>query len=184
MNALKLLFLLVRSLFVARAALAAENLALRHQLVVLQRSVIKPRLRRRDRVFWVWLSRIWRNWRSVVVIVRPETVVRWHREGFRLYWRWRSRRRIVGRPKVEAEIQDLVRRMCRENSWGAPSRRTPPSLSPRCVRIPFVLLGRCPRRRSGQIAGRAPEKGTSARFSGSLVGSGPSSGWTLSPPDG
>jgi len=117
MDGLRLLFLVLRSLFVSRAALAVENLALRQQLAVLQRAERRPRLRRWDRVFWACLSRIWRNWRSVVVIVRPETVVRWHREGFKLYWRWRSRRRIVGRPKVEAEIRDLVRRMCRENPW-------------------------------------------------------------------
>jgi len=120
MDVLKLVFLVMRSLFVSRAALAAENLALRQQLAVLQRAARRPGLRRRDRVSWVWLSRIWRNWRSVVVIVRPETVVRWHRQGFRSYWGWRSRTRIVGRPTVEAEIRDLVRRMCRENSWGAP----------------------------------------------------------------
>jgi hypothetical protein len=81
MNALKLVLLLLRSLFVVRAALAAEDLALREQLALLQRSARRPRLRRRDRVFSVWLSRIWRNWRSVVLILRPETVVRWHREG-------------------------------------------------------------------------------------------------------
>ena len=121
MDVLKLVFLVMRSLFVVRAALAAENLALRQQLAVLQRAARRPRLRRRDRVFWVWLSRIWRNWRSVVVIVRPETVVRWHRQGFRLYWRWKSRVREIGRPRVEREIRDLVRRMCRENkTWGVP----------------------------------------------------------------
>jgi len=121
MDVLKLVFLVMRSLFVSRAALAAENLALRQQLAVLQRAARRPRLRRRDRVFWVWLSRIWRNWRSVVVIVRPETVVRWHRQGFRLYWRWKSRVREIGRPRVEREIRDLVRRMCRENkTWGVP----------------------------------------------------------------
>ena len=121
MDVLKLVFLVMRSLFVSRAALAAENLALRQQLAVLQRAARRPRLRRRDRVFWVWLSRIWRNWRSVVVIVRSETVVRWHRQGFRLYWRWKSRVREIGRPRVEREIRDLVRRMCRENkTWGVP----------------------------------------------------------------
>jgi len=121
MDVLKLVFLVMRSLFVSRAALAAENLALRQQLAVLQRSARRPRLRRCDRVFWVWLSRIWRNWRSVLLIVRPGTVVRWHRQGFRLYWRWKSRRRKTGRPKVKKEIRELIRRMCRENpTWGAP----------------------------------------------------------------
>ena len=121
MNALKLVFLLLRSLFVARSALAAENLELRKQLAALQRSGRKPRLRSWDRVFWVWLSRVWGNWRSAVLIVRPDTVARWHHQGFRLYWRWKSRVREIGRPRVEREIRDLVRRMCRENkTWGVP----------------------------------------------------------------
>lgn len=65
--------------------MAAEGLALRQQLGILQRSVKRPRLRRRDRIFWVWLSRLWTNWQSSLMIVRPETVIRWRREGFRLY---------------------------------------------------------------------------------------------------
>ena len=80
------------ALFAARATLVAENLALRQQLGVLQRNALCPRLRRRDRIFWVWLSRLWSGWRSALVIVQPDTVVRWHRQGFRLYWRWKSRR--------------------------------------------------------------------------------------------
>ena len=60
----------------------AEHLALRHQLAVLRRSVKRPRLRRRDRVFWVWLSRLWQGWKSCLIVVRPATVIRWHREGF------------------------------------------------------------------------------------------------------
>jgi putative transposase len=74
----------LRALFRNRATVAAENLALRHQLGVLQRSVKRPRLRRRDRIFWAWLSRVWAGWRSSLIIVKPETVVRWHRAGFRL----------------------------------------------------------------------------------------------------
>jgi putative transposase len=121
MSIFKVLLALVKTLVVGRAALAAENLALRQQLVVLQRSVKKPRFHRRDRLFWVWLSLIWSGWRSALVIVRPETVIRWHQRGFRLYWRWKSRRRSMGRPKVDREIRDLVRRLCRENpTWGAP----------------------------------------------------------------
>lgn len=82
--------LLIRAMVASRAAIAAENLALRHQLGVLQRSVKRPRLHQRDRVFWVWLSRFWPDWRSSLLIVKPETVIRWHREGFKLYWRWKS----------------------------------------------------------------------------------------------
>ncbi len=71
----------------SRASLAAENLALRQQLAVFKRSVKRPQLRRRDRIFWAWLSRLWPDWNTVLVIVKPETVIRWHRQGFRLYWR-------------------------------------------------------------------------------------------------
>jgi len=67
------------------AAVTLENIALRHQLIVLQRSIPRPQLRRRDRIFWVGLSRLWANWRSSLVLVRPATVVAWHRQGFRLY---------------------------------------------------------------------------------------------------
>jgi len=102
-----------------RAELAAEIAALRHQLAVIQYSTKRPKLRKRDRIFWVWLSKLWANWRSALLIVKPDTVVRWHRQGFRLYWRWKSRK--AGRPKVERELRDLIRRMSRENpTWGAP----------------------------------------------------------------
>jgi hypothetical protein len=110
----------LRGLLWNRAAIVTENLALRQQLGVLQRSVRRPRLRQRDRVFWVWLSRLWTDWQSSLVIVKPETVIRWHRKGFRLYWRWKSRKK-PGRPKIDAEIRSLIRRMSRENAtWGAP----------------------------------------------------------------
>ena len=118
MGALQLVTALLRQLLKTRAALAAENLAPRHQIVILQRSVKRPRLHRRDRIFWVWLSRLWRGWRSSLLVVQPETVIRWHRQGFRLYWRWKSRSRC-GRPKLDAEIRALIRRMSRENpTWG------------------------------------------------------------------
>ena len=101
--------------------MAAENLALRRQLVVLQRSVKRPKVRRRDRVFWVWLSRLWTRWRSCLVVVKPETVIRWHRQGFKAFWRRKSRKRRPGRPPVDGEIRRLIRRMSRENpTWGAP----------------------------------------------------------------
>ena len=110
----------VRALLSNRAAIAAENLVLRQQLGVLQRSVKRPRLRRRDRVLWVWLSRLWSDWRTSLVIVKPATVIRWHREGLRLYWHWKSRGE-PGRPKINAEVRQLIRRMSLENPiWGAP----------------------------------------------------------------
>ena len=111
----------LRVLLGSRAGLAAENLALRQQLMVLQRSVRRPRPRRRDRIFWVWLSQLWADWRSCLLIVKPETVVRWHQQGFRLYWRRKSRKTRPGRPRIETEIRRLIRRMSRENPiWGAP----------------------------------------------------------------
>ncbi len=118
MGTLRVITILLRQPFQSRAALAAENLALRQQIAILQRSVKRPRFHRRDRIFWVWLSRLWRRWRSSLLVVQPETVIRWHREGFRLYWRWKSRSRR-GRPKRGAEIRALIRRMSRDNpTWG------------------------------------------------------------------
>ena len=120
MGVLQAVWLFVRGFFAGRAAMAAENLALRHQLAVLHRSAKRPKLRTRDRIFWVWLSRLWSGWRSALALVQPETVVGWHRQGFKLYWRWKSRKKR-GRPPVDREIRDLIRRMSRENpTWGAP----------------------------------------------------------------
>jgi putative transposase len=112
----------LRSLFHSRAGLQLENLALRHQISVLHRSVRnRPKLSCADRFLWVSLSRIWPDWRSALVIVKTETVVAWHRKGFRLFWTWRVRHGQPGRPVVAREVRDLIRRMCRENpTWGAP----------------------------------------------------------------
>ena len=113
------------------AAIALENLALRHQLRVLQRSGRRPRLARWDRVLWVWLCRVWAGWRSSLVIVQPATVLAWHRRGFQLYWRWKSGPNPVGRPRLDAELRHLIRRMARENpTWGR-----------RRIRAELALLG-------------------------------------------
>lgn len=121
MELLKALVAVLRAFLASRSALALENLALRHQLMVFERTAKRPRLRKRDRLFWTWLARLWPGWKSVLIIVQPGTVVRWHRQGFKLYWRWKSKLRKVGRPKIDAEICDLIQRMSRENSsWGAP----------------------------------------------------------------
>ena len=119
---LAILLATLRSIIHSRAELQLQNLALRHQIGVLQRSVRKrPKLTSPDRLFWVYLSRIWRDWRSTLVIVKPETVVAWHRKGFRLFWTWKVRHGQPGRPLVAREVRDLIRRMCRENPiWGAP----------------------------------------------------------------
>jgi putative transposase len=101
----------------------AEIIALRHQLTVLQRSrTPRPiQLNRADRCLWVWLSRLWSEWRSALIMVKPETVIRWHRQGFRWYWTWKVRHGRSGRPKVPKEARDLIRTMSRENPlWGAP----------------------------------------------------------------
>src|SRR5271165_5111514 len=110
------------SIFRSRAALELENLALRHQIGVLQRSVRKrPKLTSGDRLFWICLSHLWRNWRSALAIVKPETVIAWHRAGFRLFWTWKVRRGQPGRPVILRGVRDLIRKMCWENpGWGAP----------------------------------------------------------------
>ena len=119
-----LLLVLLQSLMSAtrsRQALLIENVALRHQLAVALRSGRRPRLGNADRAFWVLLRRSWSGWRDALAIVRPETVVRWHRRGFRLYWRWKSSPRRPGRPRVSVELRELVQRMGTENTgWGAP----------------------------------------------------------------
>jgi putative transposase len=86
----------LRALVGRATAVTLENVALRHQLAILQRTAPRPRLRRRDRIFWVCLSRLWGNWRTSILIVQPATVLAWHRQGFQLYWRWKSRCRSVG----------------------------------------------------------------------------------------
>src|SRR5438128_1406973 len=105
----------VRTLLANSAAVSLENVVLRHQLAVLQRSVGRPRLHRRDRIFWVGLSKLWAGWRSSLVIVQPATVLAWHRQGFQLYWRWKSRQRSAGRPPTDLEIPTLIRRMARRH---------------------------------------------------------------------
>ena len=105
----------------SRQNLTLENLALRHQLEVLQRNAKPPRLTPSDRALWALLYRLLPTWRLHLTIVRPETVVRWHRCGWRLFWRAKSRPRTVGRPRVETEIRSLIRRLSAENPlWGAP----------------------------------------------------------------
>src|SRR5438067_9016882 len=107
--------------FRSRYNLGLEILALRQQLGVLKRKHPRPRLRIEDRIFWILLRRLWPAWINVLVIVKPETVVAWHRAGFRLFWRLRSRPKNLGRPKVDAEVRTFIRRMANENpSWGAP----------------------------------------------------------------
>src|SRR4029453_19579668 len=125
------LWTFLRAWLLGSTAIALENLALRHQLAVLQRPGTRPRLARWDGILWVWLSRVWTNWRSSLVIVHPATVLAWHRQGFQLYWRWKSRAPSVGRPRLDPALRQLIRRMARENpTWGR-----------RRIRAELALLG-------------------------------------------
>ena len=108
-----------RAFFLPRHRLGLEAAALRQQLAVLKRKQPRPRLRHLDRLFWMALRRWWPDWANALFLVQADTVVSWHRLGFRLFWRRRSRQR--GRPKVSEEIRHLIRRLKSENpSWGAP----------------------------------------------------------------
>jgi len=110
----------VIDLFKSRGRLEAENLFLRHQLNIALRSARRrPRLRASDRVLLIWMTRLRPSLLGAVRIVQPETVLRWHRAGFRMFWRWKSRNR-AGRPRIDRGLRDLIRRMSRENTlWGA-----------------------------------------------------------------
>ena len=111
----------LRDLLRPRRDLLIENLALRQQILVLQRTNPKPPFSLLDKAFWVILYRKWANWRRPLALVKPETVISWHRQSWRLWWRWKSRPKEVGRPRIPYEVIELIRRMSRENpTWGAP----------------------------------------------------------------
>src|SRR6478672_10730839 len=112
----------VHALMRTRTVLQMENLALRHQLVVLRRNTLqRPRLKATDRLFWIGISRLCGDWRTWLVIVQPETVVGWHRTLFRAFWTWKIRHGKPGRSGVSGDTRELIRRMSRENpTWGAP----------------------------------------------------------------
>ena len=120
---LHLLYLLLataRSSLKPQRELVLENLALRQQLAIVQRKTKRPKLTNADRAFWVALCRLWPDWQNALLIVKPQTVIGWHRKGFKLYWTWKSRKR-TGRPPIDAEIRTLIRRIASENrTWGAP----------------------------------------------------------------
>src|ERR1035437_10358303 len=120
-NLFKLILGVLTSLFKSRAKLEAEILILRQQINVLRRRAPKrPQLNNTDRFLFVWLYRWFPSVLGAIAIDRPETIIRWHRAGFRAYWRWRSRNH-VGRPKVSAELRTLIGEMSQANPlWGAP----------------------------------------------------------------
>src|ERR1700691_2346156 len=109
-------------LFCTRRSLLLENLALRQQLALFKRRQPRPRLSFLDRLFWVTAQRLWSEWKNSLIVVTPDTVVGWHRAGFRLYWKFISRmRQPVGRKRLPKEVRDLIFRMVGENpTWGAP----------------------------------------------------------------
>jgi hypothetical protein len=118
---LHLLGTFVVNLFKSRRRLEIENLFLRHQLnIALRRAPHRLRLRANDRALLVWMTWLWPSLLGLSRVVQPDTILRWHRAGFRAYWRWKSHRR-PGRPRVSRELRELIRRMNRENPlWGAP----------------------------------------------------------------
>jgi len=119
---LRLLFILLARSLRTRHHLLLENLALRQQVLVLARHRPRPRFPNADRFLWVMLRRFWPRWQRALILVQPETVVGWHRAGFKLYWTWLSRhRKSAGRKCVNEELRELIFRMIAENrTWGAP----------------------------------------------------------------
>ena len=148
---LALLLGLLRAALCDRADLVAENLLLRQQLAVLARPTRKrPRLPARDKLFWVLVRWLWRDWRRHLILVRPETVVGWRRQGWPLVWRRRSRDR-PGRPRLSAEVQALIARMARENpAWGSERIRG------ELLRLGIVVSNRSIRRYRGRKPPRPP----------------------------
>ena len=118
LNFAMLLLRCVLAFFRSHKEQAVVELVLRQQLATCAETRSKPRLTPLDRAFWVALSRFWPRWKDALVIVKPDTVIRWHRRGFRLYWRAISKRG-PGRPRISKEVQILIRRLASENGWGA-----------------------------------------------------------------
>jgi hypothetical protein len=119
MPTLTTLLLMLRALVLDRQRLLLENLALRQQVVVLKRSVKRPHLRDADRTFWIFMRKALRDWKGCLLLVTPDTVVRWHRQGWRYYWARKSWPRRVGRPPIGWRLVYLIKRLSSENPlWG------------------------------------------------------------------
>jgi hypothetical protein len=108
-----LTFEFFRLLFKSRQSLITENLLLKQQILILKRRNKRPKLKNVDRIILVWISKLWNDWKSAIIIVKPETLIGWHRKGFQLYWKWNSRR--AGRPKIDWELIKLIRKLQKEN---------------------------------------------------------------------
>src|SRR6266436_258984 len=121
LNAMLSLFRMILLILGGYEQVALENLALREQLAIFQRSVPHPKIRPTDRLFWVCLRKVWKEWKSALVIVRPETVLDWQRRRFRRYWSRLSQHKNPGRPRTNTDIRKLVKTMAEDNlGWGAP----------------------------------------------------------------
>jgi putative transposase len=117
----RLAFGVMFRLFRRRGSLVLENLVLRQQVSVLKRKNRRPRLAGMDRWFWVAVRQVWPGWKASLLVVKPETVVEWHRRAFRRYWRLKSRAKQIGRTPISKELQQLIFQMASENpTWGAP----------------------------------------------------------------
>ena len=120
-NSIAQIFRFIVAMFKTRMGLQAENIALRHQLCVLQRSVKRPKIRPADRVLWSILSRYWSNWKEALIFVKPDTVIRWQRRRLREHWTRLSKNGKPGRPAIPKEIKELIRTLSRMNpTWGSP----------------------------------------------------------------
>ncbi len=141
------------AVFKDRADLVAENVALRHQLSCLMHRGHRPRLRPVDRFFWVLLSRFWSRWRESLAVVKPATVLAWHRKGFKLFWRWKSRKRGLGRPRIPIEVRRLIIQMAEMNvGWGAP--RVHGELLKLGIEISEITVSRYMPKRSAPVGSR------------------------------
>ncbi len=101
--------------------LVLENLALRQQLSIYHHTLKRLKIRTQDRIFWVLFSKIWKEWRDALIVDKPETVILWHKKGFKLFWKFKSRKRGPGRPPFESKTRKLIEDMAKANPlWGAP----------------------------------------------------------------
>ena len=129
MSFLILIVTFLRSFLKSRHQLVLENLALRQQVTMLRQSVKRPRATVADKLFWILFSRHVDGWRKVLHGLHPDTIVRWHRQGFRFYWRWKSRGPKPGRPAIDGGLRKLIREMQATNmGWGAPATARPESM--------------------------------------------------------
>ena len=114
------LLALIQALSSDRARLSVENVALKHQILVLKRTTKRARINDSDRTFWILMRRMLKDWEQAPFIVKPDTVIRWHRKGFSSYWRWKSKGK-PGRPPIDRKLIYIIKRLSRDNPlWGAP----------------------------------------------------------------